>query len=367
MIDQQPTVAAPAMLAVIEPDEASWDSFTEQHPHGHLLQSSRWGRLKAAFGWQARRMGIMGKDGLLAGAQLLIRRRWGFSVAYVPRGPLWATDPQINTLLLQSLDYLARRARSIFLRIEPNQLEHTTQANALHSMLLLRDFRPATPFQPRTSIHLDVTKPSEQLLASMSKGHRADTRRAAREGVVVRIGDQQADIASFYQLMEQTAARAEFAIHSYDYYRTAWELFAPTPATACHSRLLLAERGEKVLAASLVFAWAHSAIYFANGSSEEGLKSGANHALQWQALQWAQQCGCTSYDFWGIPDAFGKAMAASDPIERQQLEETAKADPLYGVYRFKKGFGGTIVRYLPAYDRIYLPPLYTLWQRRFSA
>ena len=102
------------------------------------------------------------------------------------------------------------------------------------------------------------------------------------------------------------------------------------------------------------------------GSTEEGLKSGANHALQWQAIQWARERGCRLYDFWGVPDQLGLAAAAGDEAERALLEEQARSDPLYGVFRFKKGFGGRVVRYLPAYDRVYLPPLYALWQRRVS-
>ncbi len=72
-----------------------------------------------------------------------------------------------------------------------------------------------------------------------------------------------------------------------------------------------------------------------------------------------------TYDFWGIPDAFGQMMRRPDG-EQKQLEQAAKAHPLYGVYRFKKGWGGQIVRYLPAYDQVYLPPVYWLWQRRMA-
>jgi lipid II:glycine glycyltransferase (peptidoglycan interpeptide bridge formation enzyme) len=93
-------------------------------------------------------------------------------------------------------------------------------------------------------------------------------------------------------------------------------------------------------------------LYLYGGSTDVGLKSGANHALQWQAIQWARASGCRLYDFWGVPDQFGLAAQASDEAERELLEERAKSDPLYGVFRFKKGFGGQVVRYLPAYDRV---------------
>ena len=363
-------------LAIVEPDAMAWDDFTQGYPRGHLLQSARWGALKARFGWERRRLAVAGAAGLRAGAQMLFRHRLGVSVAYVPRGPLFAGDAAADGLLLAALDRQARRRRAVFLRIEPNVLEDDPAAGALHSFLLLRGFRTADPIQPRSSVHLDLAPPPERLLAAMSKGHRADIRRAEREGVVVRVGENGRDLDAFYAIMEATGARAGFAIHSRDYYRAAWELFDGSAAPhisqeqarqgGSHARLLLAERDGATLAAFLIFAWAGAGLYLYSGALEDGLKSGANHALQWQALLWAKERGCARYDFWGVPDALGQAAATDDAAERARLEQAAPTDPLAGVFRFKKGFGGRIVRYLPAYDLVYVPALYMLWRRRFG-
>src|SRR5262245_37053727 len=243
-------------FAIVEPDAAAWDDFTQRHPQGHLLQSAGWGTLKARFGWEHRRLALADASGLRAGAQMLFRHRLGVSVAYVPRGPLFADDATTDALLLAALDRQARRRRAVFLRIEPNVLEDDPAAETLHSFLLLRGFRPAEPIQPRSSVHLDLAPSPERLLAAMSKGHRADIRRAEREGVAVRVGETDRDLDAFYTIMEATGARAEFAIHSRDYYRTAWELFsASAPAGSFfaegkvdalrgegRTRLLLAER-----------------------------------------------------------------------------------------------------------------------------
>jgi lipid II:glycine glycyltransferase (peptidoglycan interpeptide bridge formation enzyme) len=375
--DQAAQLAGQGRHAVVEPDPNTWDRFTAQHPQGHLLQSAGWGALKQQVGWEARRLLIVGPDGPQAGAQLLLRRRLGLCAAYVPRGPLLGDSRAANRLLLAALDRLARRHRAVFLRLEPNLLEGDARAGELHSALMIEGFCIADPLQPRTSLHLDLTPVPDQLLTAMSKGHRADIRRAAREGVTVRQGRSAADLDAFYAIMEQTGARAAFAIHSHDYYRAAWELFRapadrPAPAQlegepAGVGQLLLAERDGATVAVCMIFACAGVGLYLYGGSTDIGLKSGANHALQWQAIQWARASGCRLYDFWGVPDQFGLAAQASDEAERELLEERAKSDPLYGVFRFKKGFGGQVVRYLPAYDRVYLPPLYALWRRRFGS
>jgi serine/alanine adding enzyme len=350
-------------FAIVEPDAERWDAFVQAHPHGHMLQSCGWGELKSRFGWQWRRVAVAGPDGLLAGAQILMRRRVGMAVAYVPRGPLFSGDPAADRLLLRALERLARRARAVFLRLEPNVLENADDAMQLHSALLLHGMRMAEPLQPRSSIHLPLAPTPDRLLAAMSKGHRADIKRAAREGVQVRVGETAADLDTFYGIMEATSARAAFGIHSKSYYAAMWDIFRADAAAL----LLIAEHGGAAVATALVAAWAGAGLYLYSGSTAGGLKNGAQHAIQWQALQWARERGCRLYDFWGIPDALGRAAMTTDEAERERLEAEARNDELFGVYRFKKGFGGQIVRYLPAYDQVFMPALYRLWQRRFGA
>lgn len=364
-VEARPVYARPhegpgGRLALVEPDAAAWDSFVAAHPQGSLLQQSGWGELKAGAGWQARRLAVIDAGGrALAGALLLLRGRYGLSVAYTPRGPLLAGEPAADTLLLAGLERVARRARAVFLRLEPNMLEGDPAADRAHTWLLLQGMRPAATIQPRSSLHVDLARPEEAILAGFTKGHRADIRRAERGGVQVRAGEA-ADLATFYAIMRATGARAGFGIHEEAYYREAWRRFQP------RSRLLLAELGGRAVAAHMVFADARRGLYLYSGADDEGLRSGANHLLEWHAMRWARELGCAGYDLWGVPDALGRAAGAPDEAARTALEAEAKADPLSGVYRFKKGFGGSVVRYLPAYDRVLIPGLYRLALRRIA-
>lgn len=341
----------------------------QQHPQGHLLQQAAWGRLKSAFGWEAQRLAIVAqatpdaplpKPPLLAGAQLLFRARYGVSVAYLPRGPLFAGAEPVDAFLLTALERTARRRRAVFLRLEPNLLASHPQADSYHMWLLRKAFRPVQSLQPRSTIHLDLTPPLDRIFAGLSKGHRADIRRAERQGVTVTVGTA-AEIAPFYRIMQATGQRAAFGIHNEEYYRRAWQLFQPH-----RSRLLLAMQDGQPVAGHMVFHDGRSGYYFYSGATEAGLKAGANHLLQWHALQWAREAGCHCYDLWGIPDALGQAATAAEEAQHAALTAAAQNDPLIGVYRFKKGFGGQIVRYLTAYDRVFLPPLYALWRRGVS-
>jgi len=59
--------------------------------------------------------------------------------------------------------------------------------------------------------------------------------------------------------------------------------------------------------------------------------------------------GCTEYDLWGIPDA------RPDELEAQF---ESRSDGLWGVYGFKRGWGGEVVRSSGAWDYVYNPLVY---------
>ncbi len=346
-----------AIELIVDPTAEVWDAFVAAHPQGHPLQTSAWAALKATVGWRARRLLLRDGGRPLAGGQLLLRHRYGVAAAYAPRGPLFSGDAGTDGALLAALERAARRARAVFLRVEPNLLDSQPELNIVRRLELEHGYAETAGVQPSTSVHLSLLPEPETLLAGMSKGHRADIRRAQRDGVAVRAGDGAADMASFQRIMETTAARAGFGIHSGGYYAAARRLFGE------RALLLLAEIDGAAVGGCLVVASCGVCLYLYGGSDERGLRSGANHLLQWQAIRWARERGCHTYDFWGVPDAFGALATATDEDERARLEERAKADPLYGVFRFKKGFGGAVVRYAPACDRVLIRPLYAIWRR----
>ncbi|HEU5089306.1 MAG TPA: peptidoglycan bridge formation glycyltransferase FemA/FemB family protein, partial [Roseiflexaceae bacterium] len=279
--------------ALVEPDAATWDRFVIGHPDGHALQSAAWGELKRFAGWRPRLLAVAGSGAIVAGALVLTRSKFGIAMAYTPRGPLFG-DTTANEVLLAGLKRVASAARAVVLRLEPNVLAGSPGADELHSQLLLHGYRIAAPIQPASSIHLELAPAPERLLASMSKGHRADIRRAAREGVLVSWGSSKSELEQFYAILVDTARRAEFGIHSCEYYATVLRLFGDA------ARVWIASRNGVAEAAALTLAWGKQALYLYSGSTEAGLRSGAQHAIQWEVIQWARERGCRTYDFWGI-------------------------------------------------------------------
>jgi lipid II:glycine glycyltransferase (peptidoglycan interpeptide bridge formation enzyme) len=318
---------------------SDWDDFLQGHPDAHLLQTGAWGDFKAEFGWQAVRV----RSGQ-TGAQILFRRLpLGFTFAYVPKGPAgpdWAG-------LWPAVDRVCRKKRAVLLKVEPDLAEPAPPQAAAQ----FRGFIPnADPIQPRRTLVLDLSGAEEHWLARMKQKTRYNIRLAEKKGVAVQ---PSGDVDAFYRLMEVTGRRESFGVHSRDYFRRAYEIFHP----GGRCELFLAEYAGQPLAGLMVFARGSRAWYFYGASNEEERSRMPAYLLQWEAMRWARDRGCRSYDLWGVPDA-----------EEETLEAgfQGRSDGLWGVYRFKRGFGGALVRSVGAWDRVYLPvyPLYRWWARR---
>lgn len=327
-------------------EQEAWDRLVSSAPGGHLLQSWAWGELKARFGWSVQRIAV-GE----ACAQVLYRPIPGGlgTIAYVPKGPLVNyDDPGSVEALIDAIHPFARERRAICLKIEPDVEDDPLLSSRLQAL----GFRPSPqPIQPRRTILVDLGPEPEQILANMKPKTRYNVRLAARKNVKVRPGHE-VDLPVFYRLMETTAQRDGFGIHTEAYYHMAHQLFVP-PGRAC---LLLAEYEGQLLAGLVAFALetdhGGTACYMYGASSDQYRNLMPTYLLQWEAMLWARDKGCRTYDLWGVPDRDEQVLEA---------EFAQRSDGLWGVYRFKRGFGGRLVRTTGAWDLVYAPLRYRLY------
>jgi len=319
-----------------------WDNFIATH-NGHLLQTWAWGELKAGFGWTPYHLQV--DD---AAAQILFRHLpLGFSIAYIPKGPVvdWENPAQCQKLL-DAIHIEAQKRRAVFLKIEPDiECANVQTMEFLNTM----GFASADTIQPQTSLVLDIRGHEDSILAAMKQKTRYNIRLATKKGVTVRRGDV-GDVRIFHNLSLTTADRDRFGVHSLEYYQTCFDLFAPNRCA-----LFIAEFENDPIAGLMAFCQGEDAYYFYGASANQYRNLMPSYLIQWVAIQWAKQQGCTRYDLWGIPDA--------DP-ETLEAEFENRNDGLWGVYRFKRGFGGEYVQTIGAFDYVYNPLLYKLYKIR---
>ncbi len=320
---------------------SDWSAFLEGFPDAHLLQIPAWGELKASFGWSVRRLATE-----RAGAQVLFRRLpAGLSIAYIPRGPVGKPD----AAFWSALDALCASQRAVLLKIEPDEWRLSADSDGPTPPEGFQESQHG--IQPRQTLIIDLKPEEDQILARMKQKTRYNIRLARKKGVVVR---PSSDLNLFYQLMQETGTRDQFGVHSLAYYQQAYQNFHPQGAC----ELLVAEFDSEPLAALMVFAHGSRAWYLYGASSDRQRSRMPNYLLQWEAIRWARANGCTEYDLWGVPD---------EPEEVLERDFSQRHDGLWGVYRFKRGFGGQFRRAAGPWDRVYrkMPyALYRLWTSR---
>jgi len=328
-------------------DETEWDGHVARSPNGHLLQSYRWGELKARHGWSVDRFVAQTATGTAA-AQVLWRRTPLGPLAYVPRGPA-IESPEAGRVLLNAVHETARVRRAIFLKVEPNGPDPAPW----HDL----GFHPSQlTFQPRATLMVDLLADLDAIRARLHPKWRYNAGLAARKGVTVRHGAP-SDLPAFFRLSELTGARDGFGTRSLAYYRDIMEVLGS------QAELLLAEHEGELLAGILVASFNDEAIYLygASGNAKRSLMP--NHLLQWEAICDAKARGFARYDLWGVPPdlaALSRDGATGDDLP--EAREGRRGD-LWGVYRFKRGFGGRLQLYAGAYDYVYNPAAYWLWEK----
>ena len=196
--------------------------------------------------------------------------------------------------------------------------------------------------QPPRTIIVDISGSEDDILARIKQKTRYNIRLAEKKGVVVRGWD---DLKSFHKMMLVTGGRDRFGVHSFEYYTQAYALMHPKQMC----EILLAEYEGKQLAALFVARHGNRAYYLYGASTDEERNRMPTYLLQWEAMKWAKAHGCGAYDLWGVPDEDEATLEAN--FEKRN-------DGLWGVYRFKRGFGGEIKRAVQAMDKVYNPLLY---------
>jgi peptidoglycan pentaglycine glycine transferase (the first glycine) len=361
-----------------------WNAAITQLCGAHLLQTWEWGQVKAQFGWQPNhllwyqdknqyttfinRLPDEIKEGHLAAAALTLQRNiriGGFAhrmgVIYVPKGPLldW-NDALLRQRVLQDLKEFAQKHNAIFIKIdadlelgsgipgEPGSNENQIGKTVINHLRSDGWQFSEEQVQFRNTVLINLEHSEEELLANMKQKTRYNVNLAMRKGVTVRTG-KQTDLDLLFKMYAETSVRDGFVIRNDSYYREVWNAFmfhqGPKRLDQPVAEALVAEVEGEPVAGVIIFRYAGKAWYLYGMSRLAHREMMPNYLLQWEAIKRSKAAGCTVYDMWGAPDEF------------------VDTDPLWGVFRFKEGLGGTVHRYLGAWDYPVNRMLYRLYTK----
>lgn len=350
-----------------------WNSIISKLPNPHFLQTYEWGQVKAKYGWSPLfavwdsdgRWNVEGGPNLLSTFQtpvataLILKRQIisnafaaRLSILYAPKGPVldW-TNESLRNRVLNDLQSLAKKQGAIFLKMDPDVVLGTgvpagevidNGGQAVMSELERRGWRLSSDqIQFKNTVLIDLHPSEEEMLARMKQKTRYNIRLAEKKGVLVRIGTLE-DLDMLYKMYAETSVRDRFVIRDNGYYQTVWKTFMSSEEPTCEP--LIADVDGEPVAGIFVFYFAGRAYYVYGMSRNAHREKMPTYLLQWEAMKRAKAKGCDVYDLWGAPDVFDES------------------DSMWGVYRFKEGLGGELVRTLGAWDFAPSP----LWYKMYS-
>ncbi len=311
---------------------------TVARAHSQILQTGAWGRVKGAFGWEE----LCVTDGSSSSAMILKRRLPIVNKCffYVPRGPL-ADYRERNSLtpLLRKIRAMAKEHGALFLRMDPEVDEN--DAVSLGNLRAEGFVKAKKEIQPRSTFILDLEPGLESIKAGFESKFRYNIHVAEKHGISVALRTDEAAVDEFYGIYSETCSRQNFIIHPLSYYRKIRSEIIEKGLGA----VFTAYHGTKAVASVIVFCFGRRVWYMYGASLSSHRNLMPNNLLHWEIIKWAKASGYKEYDLWGIP---------SNPRPEH---------PLWGVYRFKKGFNAKLRRFIGSYDLPFNRALYGIFDR----
>lgn len=322
-----------------------WNGWMQTSPGGgHVFQSHEWGEFKRNLGWEPVRI-VLECEGEIAGAgQFLLYKTTPVpgSLMYSSKGPWlpWEDEAAVRTFF-EGVRDVAGREGAHTVKIEPELFVQQEDVRALLDDIGFHKFR--WDLNHKTAWIVDLRPSDEKRMASMKKDTRYGVRRARKEGVEVVQDDSPEAREAFWEMFEHTASRKGFWYRPREYQFAAWQAMYD----AGRAHLFLAEHEGERLAGSLVYTFGEKCWYFQSASTEEKRNLHPTYLLQWEIMRWARERGAKLYDMMAIPS-------------RAEMDEN---HPLYGVYKFKVGFGGEMADYVGCLDLAVKPFQARAWNR----
>ncbi|MCL1918806.1 MAG: aminoacyltransferase [Peptococcaceae bacterium] len=325
-----------------------FNAFVAEHPKGHCMQLWEWGDIKGRTGWKPWRLLVEVIDSPLStvAAMTMLERRLpvvGAPIFYAPRGPVADIhDAKLLNMIWAAVRAKAEERGAILFKVDPDVPSEDTEFTGLLKKAGFKFLETGKNFegiQPRYVFRLDIRPSEEELLKAMHQKTRYNVRLAQKKGVTIRRGARE-DLPAFYEVLKETTERDNFLVRSLAYFEDMYDTLAP----GGFAELFIGEYDGKVVAGTFAMRTGEKVWYVYGASSNSYRNVMPNYLIQWEMIRWAKELGCTLYDFRGVSG------------------DLSEDNPLYGLYKFKKGFNGVFTEFMGEWDLVYRPVMYRMWR-----
>lgn len=300
-----------------------WDGYVAAFSGG-FYQTHGWGEVRRVAGWQPLRVLARQSEQVVAVASVLVKRKAGIAVCWVPGGPLGASellDRKFRSALSSAL-----QTKLCYCRI--SLLRAGLEAEAT-SLVAARWKRPAVAMSSGMTMSYSLVGDQTERLTRTSSNWRHNLKRSGRHDLRIEHWEKPdlEAISALYREMESLKSlpvqHTEAELHA---------IFAQCANQVVVYRCVDAEgRLLAVRAAGLCGATAMDLLAVAGAQAR---KIYASHATLWALLDHCSRLGLREYDLSGV-----------DPVGNK------------GVFDFKHGTGATLVECLGEWEWASLPGL----------
>ncbi len=324
-------------MEILTPDKyEELDAFVASHKNGGFTQLSSWRHVKNNWGFEA----VVSRNdaGEIIGSMSMLIQKIPFigtSFVYAPRGPVCdLNDAKVLADLKAGADMVAKKHNAHALKIDPDTLMADEEFIKIAKEMGFVQFAGPDGFetiQARFNYRLYLNERSEeQILADLNQKCRYNIRVAEKKGVQVRhVGKEYLD--DFIRIMQVTGERDGFITRPKIYFERMLD------ALGENVRLYVGFYQDEVICGAITTNVGGKCCYVYGASDNNHRNVMPNYLMQWEMIKWAVQTNCFVYDFQGVSGIMDESR------------------PIHGLYRFKKGFNGTLEELAGEFDYTYKP------------
>lgn len=322
---------------------------------GHPLQSWQWGEFRKKTGVEVERIGFFENGQLKKALQVTFHKlpKVDYTVGYYPKGFKPDEDQ------LSALKQLGEKHQALFIKMEPDlakPVEQKAEFKQLAKFLLNQGCEPGRPLFTKHTFQLDLSPSEEELMANLKSKTRYNIRLAEKKGVRVIEDSSRQGLQVYLDILQETIDRQGFYAHGPDYFLKMWQTLnqadrdrqeksSQNVDKAKIMKIFHAVYENTTLASWIVFKWGET-LYYPYGASRDIHRDVmASNLLMWEVILYGKKVGCKTFDMWG---SLGP--------------EPDKNHPWHGFHRFKKGYGGQLMRFIGTYDLVLKPKLYRVFR-----
>lgn len=313
--------------------------FLQSNNKSHYLQTTEWAQVKN--NWKNEMLIVKNNEKIIGVMSVLLKKLplLNSYMMYAPRGFVCnPDDKEALEKLTKEVKKIAKKYNAFVFKMDPDIPDDNDAFQDMMKSLGYKYKANGKTIQPQFVYRLNIKdKTEEELLKLFKAKTRYNINLAIRKSVKIREG-QRRDIPVFYDILKYTAKRDNFCVRDMEYYEKIFDYMG-----AEHAKIFIAECENVPVAVAMSIFYGNKVWYLYGGSLDKYRNYMPTYLLQWEMIKWAINTKCDVYDFGGVSGY------------------KSENDPMYGVYRFKKGFNGEIIKFT---DELYIdfkPHINNIW------